>query len=79
MNASLAMMLLSFVLTNTVTTTILAEMLLSIMLTFTSDACLLYASLAIHDLLLIYHIEYHFKAMFNQTQHIISQRLSKLS
>ena len=60
MSAILAMMLLSFVFTNTVTTTILAEMRLSVMLTVTSDSVLRYASLAIHVLLLIYNMHYPF-------------------
>ena len=68
MPAILAMMLLSFACTNTVATTILAEMLLSFMLTFTSDLCHLYASLAVHDLRLIYSIQYFFKPLFIQTK-----------
>ena len=63
-SAILAMMLLSSVFTNTVTTTIFAEMILSIMLTFRYDNFLLYASLAFHDLLLTYNTHDLFKWLF---------------
>ena len=70
MSAILAVMLLLSVFTNTVTTTIFAEMLLSIMLTFRSGICLLYGSVVIQDLLLIYNMHYPFKPLFGSNQKI---------